>query len=83
MPNLRQGIQGLWAARAQVLLPRLLRTFKGDAGMSREIALIHYRAAVAVFRAWLESGLITDADYSEIEAAAAEKYSLPERSIYR
>jgi hypothetical protein len=51
--------------------------------MSRETALIHYRAAAAVFRAWLESGLITDADYREIETAVAKKYSLPERSIYR
>jgi hypothetical protein len=83
MPDLWQGIQGLRATRAQVLLPSLLRTFEGDAGMSRETALIHYRAAVAVFRTWLESGLITDADYSEIEAGIAEKYSLPERSIYR
>jgi hypothetical protein len=83
MPDLRQGIQGLRATRAQVLLPHLLRAFEGETGMSRETALIHYRAAVAVFRTWLESGLITDADYNEIEAAAAEKYGLPERSIYR
>jgi hypothetical protein len=27
-----------------------LRTFEGETGMSRETALIHYRAAVAVFR---------------------------------
>ena len=51
--------------------------------MSRERSLIHYVLAVAAFRKWLEHGLISEAEFREIEAAAADRHGLPQNSIYR
>jgi hypothetical protein len=51
--------------------------------MSKELALIHYRAAVSVFSKWLACGLISEDEFSRIESAVADKYGLPLCSIYR
>ena len=45
--------------------------------------VIRYRAAVAVFQKWLESGLIMREEFLKIDAAIAEKCKLPPNSIYR
>jgi hypothetical protein len=51
--------------------------------MSKELAVIHYRAAVSVFRKWLDEGIITGREFTQIDNAIAEKYGLPLCSIYR
>jgi len=45
--------------------------------------VIRYKAAVSVFKKWLEYGYIRQEDFVMIDAAAAEKYGLPPNSIYR
>ena len=51
--------------------------------MTKQTAVIHYKAAVAVFERWLAAGMISVADLTEIETMTAEKYGLSARSIYR
>jgi hypothetical protein len=51
--------------------------------MSKELAVIHYRAAVSVFGAWLAEGIISEEEFTQIDNAIAEKYGLPLYSIYR
>ena len=51
--------------------------------MSKQEAITHYKAAIAVFRKWLESGFITADDFVIISTMAAEKYGLNSTSIYR
>ena len=51
--------------------------------MTKKEAVMHYTAAMAVFRKWLDDGLISSGLFAEIEAAIAEKYSLSSSSIYR
>ena len=51
--------------------------------MTKNEAVMHYKAAMAVFRKWLEGGLISPGSFAEIEAAIAEKYGLSSSSIYR
>ncbi|GHT78035.1 hypothetical protein FACS1894104_0610 [Actinomycetota bacterium] len=51
--------------------------------MSKELAIIHYRAAVSVFRQWLTDGLISEDEFIQIDNAIADKYGLPLCSIYR
>jgi hypothetical protein len=51
--------------------------------MSRERAILHYKAAMAVFAKWLASGMITEDELTAIEVMAAQKHGLPLGSIYR
>jgi len=51
--------------------------------MDKALAIIHYTAAMAVFKKWLAVGIIHEAELIKIEAAIAEKYGLSTRSIYR
>jgi hypothetical protein len=51
--------------------------------MDKALAIIHYTAALAVFKKWLEVGIIHDDELIKIETAIAEKYGLSFRSIYR
>jgi hypothetical protein len=41
-----------------------------------------YKAAVAVFRKWLESGFITAEDFAIISTITAEKYGISSTSIF-
>jgi len=50
--------------------------------MSKEDAILHYRTAMAVFRNWLDNGVITSIDLLNISAALARKYGLSTRSIF-
>jgi hypothetical protein len=61
----------------------LLWQIKGGAVMLREQAIIHYRAAISIFKEWLDQGIITEEDLLKIEEIVAEKYDLPSGSIYR
>jgi hypothetical protein len=51
--------------------------------MSKEQAVIHYTAAMALFRNLLSSDVITEADLLKMEPVLAEKYGLSLLSIYR
>lgn len=50
--------------------------------MTKETAVICFRAAMMVFSKWLAEGTITDDEYSQIEAIIAQKYGLSFKSIY-
>jgi len=51
--------------------------------MSKELALMHYKSAITVFRSWLIAGAITEDDFALIDELIATKYGLPNGSIYR
>jgi len=51
--------------------------------MTKQEAVIHYKAAVAVFEKWLAEGMIDAEDLTEIDTITAEKYGLSSCSIYR
>ncbi|MEN8494708.1 SHOCT domain-containing protein [Dehalococcoides sp. THU3] len=50
--------------------------------MTKEEALLHYKAAMAVFKNWLAEGAISNADLLEIDTMLARKYGLSSCSIY-
>ena len=50
--------------------------------MTKEEAVLRYRAAMAVFTKWLDGGLISADEMSVIGAKLAQKYGLSTRSIY-
>ena len=50
--------------------------------MTREEAILRYKAAMAVFKSWLAGGLITADNLSAIDTKLAQKYGLSTRSIY-
>jgi hypothetical protein len=51
--------------------------------MTKNEAVMHYKAALAVFRKWLEAGFITAEEFAIIDTNTAEKYGLDSTSIYR
>ena len=50
--------------------------------MSKREAVIHYKAAAAVFKRWLSAGIIAEAEFALINAKTAEKYGLDSTSIF-
>lgn len=50
--------------------------------MSKEKAIMHYTAAVAVFRKWLELGIICPDEFNTISTKTGEKYGLNSTSIF-
>ena len=50
--------------------------------MSKEDAILRYKAAMAVFKSWLAEGAISDADLLEINTILAQKYGLSTHSIF-
>ena len=50
--------------------------------MSKEEAILRYKAAMAVFKNWLADGVITDADLLAINTMLAQKYGLSSCSIF-
>ena len=50
--------------------------------MTKEEAILGYKAAMAMFKAWLADGYITPADLLTIGTNLAQKYGLSTRSIY-
>ena len=51
--------------------------------MSKQEAIMHYKAAVAVFKKWLEAGFISAEEFAIIDTNTAEKYGISSTSIYR
>jgi len=50
--------------------------------MSKEQAIMHYTAAIAVFKKWLKSGIIRPDEFNIISTKTGEKYGLSSTSIY-
>ena len=50
--------------------------------MSKEDAILHYKAAMAVFKNWLATGVISTTDLLQIDTILAQKYGLSSCSIY-
>jgi hypothetical protein len=50
--------------------------------MTKEEAILRYRATMAVFTKWLTGGVITNEEMSAIETKLAQKYGLSTQSIY-
>ena len=51
--------------------------------MDKENRILHYSAALAVFRTWVRKGWITEDDFRLLETKMAERYGLSNNSIYR
>ncbi|MCL2818066.1 MAG: hypothetical protein FWD39_06760 [Clostridiales bacterium] len=51
--------------------------------MTKQEAVMHYKAAMAVFEKWFSDGIINAEDLTEIDTIIAEKYGLSSCSIYR
>lgn len=50
--------------------------------MSKKETILRYKTSMAVFKKWLESGVITESDLLEISTTLAEKYGLSSLSIF-
>ena len=50
--------------------------------MSKEDAVLRYKAAMAVFKSWLTEDVISDADLLKISTMLAQKYGLSSCSIF-
>jgi hypothetical protein len=50
--------------------------------MSKEDAILRYKAAMAVFKNWLAAGVISNVDLLEIDTLLAQKYGLSSCSIF-
>jgi hypothetical protein len=49
----------------------------------KQTSVMLYKTTIAVFKKWLEQGLISGDEYNVIESIIAEKYGLYSSSIYR
>ena len=50
--------------------------------MSKEDAILRYKASMAIFKNWLATGVISATDLLEIDTILAQKYGLSSRSIF-
>lgn len=50
--------------------------------MSKDEAVLRYKASMAVFKRWLAQGVITEDDLKEIDTMLAQKYGLSSCSIF-
>ena len=50
--------------------------------MSKDEAILRYKASMSVFKKWLDGGVITQADLRSIDTMLAQKYGLSSRSIF-
>jgi hypothetical protein len=50
--------------------------------MSKNEAILHYKAAMAVFKKWLVAGVISNDDLLALDRMLVDKYGLSSRSIF-
>ena len=50
--------------------------------MSKEDAILRYKAAMSIFKNWLATGVISATDLLEIDTILAQKYGLSSHSIF-
>jgi len=80
---MRSGVYQLWQSHPEILFTYVLWQVKGGAGMSKELAIIHYRTAVSIFKSWVTKGIISEDELLTIDTMIAQKYGLSFDSIYR
>ena len=51
--------------------------------MSKEEAILRYKASMSIFKKWATEGLISEEELLAIDTMMAEKYGLSLSSIYR
>jgi hypothetical protein len=51
--------------------------------MSKEEAVLRYKASMSVFKKWASEGLISEEELLAIDTIIAEKYGVSSSSIYR
>jgi hypothetical protein len=51
--------------------------------MTRELAIIHYKAALSIFIKWHSQGIINEDELMRIDTIVAQKYAISSCSIYR
>jgi hypothetical protein len=51
--------------------------------MNKNTAIIHYLTAISIFERWLDLGILSEEDFTKINALIADKYCLSKNSIYR
>ena len=50
--------------------------------MDKQSAVFYYHTSMAVFRSWINKGMINDDDLMRLSVMLAEKYGFPLDSIY-
>lgn len=50
--------------------------------MSKDEAILRYKASMSVFKKWLTDGVITESDLLTIDTMLAQKYGLSSCSIF-
>jgi len=50
--------------------------------MNKQEAIMHYKAAVAVFKQWLAADIITEEEFAIINTKTAEDYGINSTSIF-
>jgi len=50
--------------------------------MTKQEAVMHYKAAVVVFKQWLSAGIITEEEFNIINTNTAEDYGISLSSIF-
>lgn len=50
--------------------------------MSKDEAILRYKASMSVFKKWLTDGAVTESDLLAIDSMLAKKYGLSSCSIY-
>jgi hypothetical protein len=50
--------------------------------MSKDEAILHYKAAMAVYKKWLVDGVISNDDLLTLDRMLVRKYGLSSRSIF-
>lgn len=51
--------------------------------MTKELAIIHYKAALSIFIKWHSQGIINEDELMRIDTIIAQKYDISLCSIYR
>lgn len=51
--------------------------------MNRSAAIMHYTTAILIFRHWVAEGIIEADEMAIVESVLANKYGLPDSSIFR
>jgi len=60
----------------------LVLVLQGNPPVDKQSAVFYYHTSMAVFRSWINKGMINDDDLMRLSVMLAEKYGLPLDSIY-
>jgi hypothetical protein len=71
------------AIRIGNIVPGNATAYLGGHAMTRELAIIHYKAALSIFIKWHSQGIINEDELMRIDTIVAQKYAISSCSIYR